>query len=922
MSFLKLRFLLFILILIINILLSNGAIDIGEFTLIELKELYEDKGGKYYPPDITSPTNEYYQLCVFNNQIGEKPWDITPEVNITEECYNKILKKNSGAEEILIYKFFRIRNTTELEPGNLKNGISKVFEVYYQFFYFKNGGIEESNRIDIESMCNENILVYYRPTVSSDLETKFLNVAKQSPYSTDDLNNIKKYDIFNPNSDFYSSICTPYTYNTFLESFILKQTALRYYDLSLEKRKLYFPGTLELCLVSCDYLGTMVKSDNLEVVCLCDDQHFNLLEGDIPQSQSFTSVYYDEDKFNSKNKDNYFSIDVIACIKIAFMQAFNNNYGSYITLGMGVIIILSYGDLFLWGKWRILYIFELIFNNNINSINYMKKKDENSYNKLYENRNELPQVKDNNIIMSPKFNQNDFTMSMSSKRGLIQGSQFIHNNLLDNHKNSFDIQNNRGESQQIGSQSEKDKNQNNNEEDEGNEELEGEEKEDESNASPPKKKIIKKKQKQSFDSNSNEIQNYEISAIPNEMSPYEMSSNVESPSPSENYQNDEQYYENYNIPQNRNNKHKKSYNKRQMMEENNEEQVQGKRRKSQLSKNKKIIENSEKQKKKKKSKKNERNETNESFDDTNYIPDITKSQIVIPIDNIFTDQELDTMSLDAISQYDHRTFFDFYFSILNTKAPIFFIFSYYNSIKGISLPLQIKYPAIKLIFFCIIIYICFFFNATVFGTKSMTYILEARYSFGKHIAFAAILAPFCLIIKSVIHFLIFNQVTQKIIKIKTICFTSQLMNKGDETTNGFKSMLDMNGDNDIQKDNNINFEGDDDFNDAERTNKEIKEERIKLRNLIMELLNFIKKRVIISIVCLVIIILFIWYYIAAFCVCYRNSQVNFLLNVLITFIFCNIIPCFYCFLPAYLRRQAINKHNKNILLFYKICKII
>jgi hypothetical protein len=359
-----------------------------------------------------------------------------------------------------------------------------------------------------------------------------------------------------------------------------------------------------------------------------------------------------------------------------------------------------------------------------------------------------------------------------------------------------------------------------------------------------------------------------------------------------------------------------------MMEENNEEQMEGKKRKSQSSNNQKTVGGSKKQKKKKKKEKNEINETNESFDVTNYIPDITKSQIVVPIDNIFTDQELDTMSLDAISQYDHREFFDFYFSVLNTKAPIFFIFSYYNSIKGISLPLQIKYPAIKLIFFCIIIFICFFFNATVFGTKSMTYILEARYDFGKHIAFAAILAPFCLIIKSVIHFLIFNQVTQKIVKIKIICFTSQLMNKGDETTNGFKSMLDMNGDNDVQKDNNINFEGDDDFNDVERTSKEIKEERTKLRNLIMELFDYIKKRVIISIVCLVIIILFIWYYIAAFCVCYRNSQVNFLLNVLITFIFCNIIPCFYCFLPAYLRKQAINKQNKNIFLFYKICKII
>ena len=140
----------------------------------------------------------------------------------------------------------------------------------------------------------------------------------------------------------------------------------------------------------------------------------------------------------------------------------------------------------------------------------MKNKDENAYNKLYENRNEFPQVKDNNLILSPKINQNEFAMSMSSKRGLIQGSQFTHNNLLDNHINTFDIRNNRRESQQKRNQYEEDKNQNNNEEDEENEELEGEEKEDELNASPPKKRIIKKQQRQSFDSNSNEIHNDDI----------------------------------------------------------------------------------------------------------------------------------------------------------------------------------------------------------------------------------------------------------------------------------------------------------------------------------------------------------------------------------------------------------------------------
>ena len=909
-KFLKFQQFLFIQLLII--IEFSIEIQIAEFTLNDINELYENEGGKF-SPSTSSPTDEYYQLCVFSNQLVSGPWNIPPQINITQDCYNKILNKNSGAKEIIIYKFFRIRNTTtELEPVDFKSGIKKVYEVYYQLIYFKNNDIEETRQIDVKNICNENILVYYSPTISDDLKTSFLNVAKQNPYSDENLKNLQKYDIFNTNSDFYTSICTPYTYNTFVESFIIKQTALKYYDISLEKRKLYFPGALELCPVTCDYIGIMRREEELSVVCECDDQHYDLLGGTVPSFQSFTSYYYDEDKFNSTNKDNYFSIDVIGCLKVTLMQAFQNNYGSYITLGIGVVIVLAYIALFIWGKWRILSIFELIYNNNVNLINYMKNQGEN--NKFYEN-SQISNINNNNIVIHQKYDQNDLAISISSKRGLNPGNQFIHNNLLDNHLNNKNIQikknkssnisnNNRVVQQKIQNErkNENQKAQNENEENEELDEEEEEEEDDELYPNPPRKKIVKKKRKQTDEINMNP--NYEISQ--NEIQSYIMSSNEEPKY--NNFQNKKYYEDSHNIQQNINNK-------KNNLDEQSEEYTEEEKRKKINVK----LENDSEQKTNKKPEKRKKtiNETDYTIDETNYNPDIISSQIVMPIDNIFTDQELNTMTLEEMSQYDRRTFFEIYFSILNTKAPIFFIFSYYNSNKGISFPLQIKYPAIKLIFFCIILYICFFFNATVYGTKSMTYRLDSKYSFGKHIAFGVILAPFCLIIKSIIYFLIFYEVTQKIVKIKLKCFTSILISKDGEKQ--FSSIFEEEEDKEIKKDYNTNFEGEDYFNDSK---KEIKQERMNLKILIIELFDYIKKRIIISIVCMVIIILFIWYYIAAFCVCYRNSQVSFLLNILLTFLFCNIIPCFYCFIPAYLRKLAFDKQNKNILICSKIFQVI
>ena len=867
----RINFDFFVLIILLIKIRIIYQINIGEFTIDDISELYNGEGGK---KKEYKPTSEYFQICVFSDQ-KLPDLEYTPQVNISKQCYNKVLSKKSGATDIIIYKFFRLRNSTELEPGNLKAGITDLYEVYYQFIYYIGNDIDESTNIDIESTCNENILVYYKPTITSTLEKRYLNVYNQNPKSDPDIEDLQDYDIFNPNSDFFNSVCAIYTYNTYLEDFILKNTRLKYYDVSLEMRKkYYFPGAVEICPVTCDYVVMLNKKEGLIALCKCDDQHYDLLSGTIPtQIQTFSSVYYNEDKFINSDKDSYFSIEVFKCFKITMMYGFNDNYGSYMVLGIGIIISLAFGAIFLWGKGRIMSIFELIFNNNINNINHLRDINENVYSKIFEN-NSIPDNKNDNNIDS---------------------------------KNQEQLNKNKNDN--IEEKKEEEKNHEDNGENEENEENEnfneGEEEEEDIELASPPKKIVKKKikVKKKKTINDNNQQN------PNE----------------EQYGNDIQK-KRYQNQENNNGKEgsftqdsRKNFSNAKIILDKKKGEEQGKKNKlSKPEKSQDIPMNARKIKMKKGSKV-DASETEETTDEMNYIPDIGSSNIVIPIDNIFTDQELNTMDLNWIEHYDRRSFIDVYFSILNTKCPIFFIFSYYNSNKGITLALQIKYPAIKLIFFCITIYICFFFNATVFGSKSITYRITNQYDFAKKVVFGSVLAPFCLMVQDSIYFLIFYEITKKIIEIKMKLFTSLFFNNEEEAKNGNLNTIlkeEYGDSNKNYKDNNNQF------NDEDITKKDIKEERLKLKNQILETFEFIKKRVFISIGCLTFVILFMWYYIAAFGSCYRNTQFAFLLNILITFVFCNIYPCFYSFIPAIFRKLALGKQDTKLFTCYKILNII
>ena len=63
-----------------------------------------------------------------------------------------------------------------------------------------------------------------------------------------------------------------------------------------------------------------------------------------------------------------------------------------------------------------------------------------------------------------------------------------------------------------------------------------------------------------------------------------------------------------------------------------------------------------------------------------------------------------------------------------------------------------------------------------------------------------------------------------------------------------------------------------------------------------------------------------WYYVAAFCAVFKNSQGHYFINVLVAFIVCNIWPCVTSLIAPIFRLKSI--HEKNSECMYKFSQII
>ena len=99
---------------------------------------------------------------------------------------------------------------------------------------------------------------------------------------------------------------------------------------------------------------------------------------------------------------------------------------------------------------------------------------------------------------------------------------------------------------------------------------------------------------------------------------------------------------------------------------------------------------------------------------------------------------------------------------------------------------------------------------------------------------------------------------------------------------------------------------------TERDVTKIKSETNNRQQLIEKSKKLMKIKAIILFIVSALLIGFCWYYVAAFCAVFKNSQGHYLTNVLVAFIVCNIWPFVTSLIAPILRLKAIEGNNKEI----------
>ena len=240
-----------------------------------------------------------------------------PQVKVSDDCKNKMLAKYTNTTNIVVSKLFK-KIEQEEDTVNEKAGITHLTEVlYYQFFPYVNKLIGTNNPFDISTLCGEKVLIYSPLYLDETLKKKFVAVAGQNPDS--DIEKLKNYDIFYPNAKIYTDICHPITFSGALVE-VVNEDSFKNYDITLEQRKkYYFPGDMQLCSESCEYMGS--DKDTVSTICQCDFKSFTYNTITVNEAITYAGFSYNQDKFKKSSKDNYFSMETFKCIQLPFTKS-------------------------------------------------------------------------------------------------------------------------------------------------------------------------------------------------------------------------------------------------------------------------------------------------------------------------------------------------------------------------------------------------------------------------------------------------------------------------------------------------------------------------------------------------------------------------------------------------------------------------
>lgn len=332
-----------------------------------------------------------YQISYIDSQYVKNQEKKYPQIILTDKCI-KNLMNSYEASNLIITKIF-IKNSFPKDSNNYKAGIIAISDIiFYQIFPYVNKRIV-LYPINPEFSCGRK-LYHYNPLYleSSSLKKKIIDVISQNPNS-DDIDKLKDYDIFDSSSKFYNDVCTP---ASFIKYDIQEQEnlSLKNFDMTLYQRRInFFPANVQLCPDDCTYLG--IDQKTLSALCQCQFEEFG---NSIKKNKEYSYLNENNDaSFYTKKKDSGENFNIIKCAKIAFSKdGLKNNYGSYIMIVIGFMLLIYYIMLMCYKNNHILSL--------LYSVSYdLKEEDKIKFNKANKNKEtntEKNEIKSENSIDS------------------------------------------------------------------------------------------------------------------------------------------------------------------------------------------------------------------------------------------------------------------------------------------------------------------------------------------------------------------------------------------------------------------------------------------------------------------------------------------------------------------------------------------
>ena len=244
-----------------------------------------------------------------------------------------------------------------------------------------------------------------------------------------------------------------------------------------------------------------------------------------------------------------------------------------------------------------------------------------------------------------------------------------------------------------------------------------------------------------------------------------------------------------------------------------------------------------------------------------YPDNLTKKEMQEIFLNIskYTDKELNDFPYKKAIQFDKRTYWEYYLSLIRTNHLLFFSFFKafdYNSIS------------IKIFLFFFNFALSFFVNALFFNDETMHKIYEEKGSFN----------------------FIYN--------IPQILYSSLISG----FINGLIQILALTDSNIIEY--------------KQKSKK--KDVKIKKENT----LKRIRIKIVLFFILSLILLFIYWIYLASFCAVYKNTQIHLIKDTACSFVTSMIYPFAIYFLPGVFRLTAIKSKKKDKEYMYKFSKLL